>query len=34
VLLLHGKNFSGAYWEPTIRQLLRKGFRVIAPEAR
>ena len=32
VLLLHGKNFSGAYWEPTIRELLRKGFRVIAPD--
>jgi pimeloyl-ACP methyl ester carboxylesterase len=32
VLLLHGKNFSGAYWEPTIRELLGKGFRVIAPD--
>ena len=32
VLLLHGKNFSGAYWEPTIRELLKEGFRVIAPD--
>jgi pimeloyl-ACP methyl ester carboxylesterase len=32
VLLLHGKNFSGAYWEPTIRELLSEGFRVIAPD--
>src|ERR1700682_4388632 len=28
VLLLHGKNFSGAYWEPTIRVLTAEGFRV------
>ncbi|AUX42858.1 alpha/beta hydrolase [Sorangium cellulosum] len=32
VLLLHGKNFSGAYWEPTIRALSERGFRVIAPD--
>lgn len=32
VLLLHGKNFSAAYWEPTIRALLEKGFRVVAPD--
>jgi pimeloyl-ACP methyl ester carboxylesterase len=32
VLLLHGKNFSGAYWEPTIRELLKEGFRVVAPD--
>jgi pimeloyl-ACP methyl ester carboxylesterase len=32
VLLLHGKNFSGAYWEPTIRALLDKGYRVLAPD--
>jgi pimeloyl-ACP methyl ester carboxylesterase len=32
VLLLHGKNFSAAYWEPTIRALLAKGFRVVAPD--
>jgi pimeloyl-ACP methyl ester carboxylesterase len=32
VLLLHGKNFSAAYWEPTIRALLSQGFRVVAPD--
>jgi pimeloyl-ACP methyl ester carboxylesterase len=32
VLLLHGKNFSAAYWEPTIRALLDEGFRVVAPD--
>jgi pimeloyl-ACP methyl ester carboxylesterase len=32
VLLLHGKNFSGFYWEPTIDFLAQQGYRVIAPE--
>lgn len=32
VLLLHGKNFSAAYWEPTVRALTARGFRVIAPD--
>ena len=32
VLLLHGKNFSGAYWERTIRALTAAGYRVIAPD--
>lgn len=32
VLLLHGKNFSGAYWEPTIRALLARGYRVVVPD--
>jgi pimeloyl-ACP methyl ester carboxylesterase len=32
VLLLHGKNFSAAYWEPTIRELSRRGYRVVAPD--
>lgn len=32
VLLLHGKNFGAFYWEPTIRILGEKGFRVIAPD--
>ncbi|MGN6106583.1 MAG: alpha/beta fold hydrolase [Kofleriaceae bacterium] len=31
-LLLHGKNFSAAYWAPTIERLARAGFRVIAPD--
>jgi len=32
ILLLHGKNFNGAYWEITIHELLRNGFRVIVPD--
>jgi pimeloyl-ACP methyl ester carboxylesterase len=32
VLLLHGKNFSGFYWEPTIDFLAQKGYRVVAPD--
>ena len=32
VLLLHGKNFTAAYWEPTIRFLTGRGYRVIAPD--
>jgi pimeloyl-ACP methyl ester carboxylesterase len=31
-LLLHGKNFSGAYWEPTIRALSGRGYRVVVPD--
>lgn len=32
VLLLHGKNFFGAYWAKTIAFLSENGFRVIAPD--
>ena len=32
VIVLHGKNFSGAYWEPTITRLAGSGFRVVAPD--
>ena len=32
VLLLHGKNFSGAYWERTITELLAEGYRVVVPD--
>ena len=32
VLLLHGKNFCGAYWEPTIRALVSRGYRAIVPD--
>jgi pimeloyl-ACP methyl ester carboxylesterase len=32
VMLLHGKNFNGAYWETTIEALTREGFRVIVPD--
>lgn len=31
-LLLHGKNFSGAYWASTIEALAKKGWRVVAPD--
>jgi pimeloyl-ACP methyl ester carboxylesterase len=32
VVLLHGKNFSGAYWAATIKALREAGYRVIAPD--
>ena len=32
VMLLHGKNFNGAYWKTTIDALTREGFRVIVPD--
>lgn len=32
VVLLHGKNFSGAYWEDTIRGLIDEGYRVVVPD--
>lgn len=32
VVLLHGKNFSGAYWGPTIDALRAAGFRVVVPD--
>ena len=32
VLLLHGKNFNGYYWESTIRVLAAAGYRVIVPD--
>jgi pimeloyl-ACP methyl ester carboxylesterase len=32
VVLLHGKNFAGFYWEPTIAALVNKGFRVVVPD--
>lgn len=32
VLLLHGKNFNGAYWETTIGALAEKGYRVVVPD--
>ncbi|OUJ74455.1 alpha/beta fold hydrolase [Hymenobacter crusticola] len=31
-LLLHGKNFFGAYWRGTIQALTKAGFRVIIPD--
>ncbi|MPS75126.1 MAG: alpha/beta hydrolase [Chryseobacterium sp.] len=32
VVLLHGKNFNGAYWKTTIQALAKEGFRVIVPD--
>ncbi|QSB25835.1 alpha/beta fold hydrolase [Flavobacterium sp. CLA17] len=32
IILLHGKNFNGAYWETTIKALTKEGFRVIVPD--
>ena len=32
VLLLHGKNFNGAYWKTTIQALTMQGYRVIVPD--
>jgi pimeloyl-ACP methyl ester carboxylesterase len=32
IMLLHGKNFNGAYWEKTAKDLADKGFRVIIPD--
>lgn len=32
ILLLHGKNFNGAYWKTTIEALSAEGFRVIVPD--
>jgi pimeloyl-ACP methyl ester carboxylesterase len=32
VMLLHGKNFNGAYWRTTIEALTKNGYRVIVPD--
>ena len=32
VLLLHGKNFFGAYWAGTIQALTAAGYRVVVPD--
>ncbi len=32
VMLVHGKNFFGAYWAGVIETLRREGFRVIVPD--
>lgn len=32
VLLLHGRNFGGYYWESTIRLLSDAGYRVVVPD--
>jgi pimeloyl-ACP methyl ester carboxylesterase len=32
IVLMHGKNFNGAYWKTTIEALSQEGFRVIVPD--
>jgi pimeloyl-ACP methyl ester carboxylesterase len=32
IVLLHGKNFCGAYWKDTIACLAGQGYRVVAPD--
>ncbi|GAO29648.1 alpha/beta fold hydrolase [Geofilum rubicundum] len=32
IVLMHGKNFNGAYWKTTIEALIQEGFRVIVPD--
>ncbi len=32
IVLFHGKNFNGAYWETTIKALNAEGYRVIVPD--
>ena len=32
VVLLHGKNFNGYYWESTAKSLLAAGYRVVIPD--
>lgn len=32
IVLFHGKNFNGAYWETTIEALTKEGYRVIVPD--
>src|SRR5262245_7460687 len=32
VMLLHGKNFSGAYWKRTAEALVARGYRVVVPD--
>lgn len=32
IVLLHGKNFSGNYWEKTIKDLNKEGYRVLVPD--
>ena len=32
IVLLHGKNFSGYYFAPIVKELVKKGYRVIVPD--
>ncbi|HBK31946.1 MAG TPA: alpha/beta hydrolase [Porphyromonadaceae bacterium] len=32
IVLLHGKNFNGAYWKTTVAALVKEGYRVVVPD--
>lgn len=32
IVLLHGKNFNGAYWKTTVDVLINEGYRVVVPD--
>lgn len=32
IVLLHGKNFNGAYWKTTVEALTVEGYRVVVPD--
>ena len=32
IVLLHGKNFSGYYWERIANDLLKRKYRVVIPD--
>lgn len=32
IVLMHGKNFNGAYWKTTIDALTDVGYRVVVPD--
>ncbi|MCR9203862.1 MAG: alpha/beta hydrolase [Halobacteriovoraceae bacterium] len=32
IVLMHGKNFAGFYWERVAKDLVKKGFRVVIPD--
>ncbi|WP_034889963.1 alpha/beta fold hydrolase [Gillisia sp. Hel_I_29] len=32
IVLMHGKNFNGAYWKTTIDALQKEGYRIIVPD--
>ena len=32
IILMHGKNFNGAYWGETMKALLQEGYNVFVPD--
>ncbi len=32
IVLLHGKNFNGAYWKTTVAALVKEGYRLVVPD--